>query len=353
MLKPRLSGALCAAAALLLSAAGSAADSASAAGPPSSSASPSPTASRSPSHSGVQNAAARLDAYWTPARLLAAAGPADGTAPESPGHASTTAASAAPGSGPGYDGPLPGEYIPPSHPFTGVPQVGTFFWTDASGSGRTCSGSVVHSPGGDLVLSAGHCLEGFAGPSPARSLAFVPRYHDGLKPFGVFPVRADGVYVSRRYYTLGRDAGAEYDFGFVRTLPDQRGRSLERALGTPGYTLLTGTGYVHAPVRMIGYPGGRPEPIECLSYSAPWRSTDPADPGVYPRVPCADFIDGTSGGPMTVALPHSPSGTGVFGVVGGLHTGGDTPSVSYSATFGAATRALYDQAVAGAPPARP
>lgn len=280
--------------------------------------------------------AERLDAYWTADRLVAAL-PSD-TADDD---AQTVSAK--------VDGPRPGEYVPPSRSFDGMPQAGTFFWTDPTGTGRTCSGSVVRSPGHDLVLSAGHCLRSYSGSSPRRNLAFVPQYHDGLKPFGVFPVRANGVYVPRQYYDLGEDAGAEYDVGFAVTEPNQNGLSLEDATGG-AVRLLTGTGYRHAPVRMIGYPGGAEKPLECWSWTTRWDSDDPADPGSYLRIACKAFVDGTSGGPMLV--PWS-GGWAVVGIIGGYHTGGNTPEVSYSAYFGDKVRALYDDAVSGAPPAGP
>lgn len=282
----------------------------------------------------------QLDAYWTPARMEAAL-PADvlkGTGTD------TTAT----GSAPAVDGPRPGEYIPPSRSFDGIPQAGTFFWTDGTGTGRTCSGSVVRSPGHDLVLSAGHCLKGYAGTSPKRHLAFVPQYHDSLKPFGIFPVRTNGVYVAQQYYDLGEHAGARYDFAFAVTEPNQDGTRLEDAVG--GVRLLTGTGYYHFPVRMIGYPAGAEKPLECWSWTTRWDSDDPADPGTFPRIACDAFVGGTSGGPMLVPWP---GGWAVVGVIGGYHTGGNTPQISYSAYFGAATQALYSAAVTGAPPAGP
>ncbi|MFE3526438.1 trypsin-like serine peptidase [Streptomyces sp. NPDC059161] len=284
--------------------------------------------------------AAELDAYWTAARLTAAltGDPVRGAA----------AALSAPADSPTVDGPRPGEHIPPSRSFDGIPQAGTFFWTDATGSGRTCSGSVVRSPGHDLVLSAGHCLKGYSGTSPQRHLAFVPQYHDGLKPFGIFPIKSNGVYVSQEYYDLGEHAGAEYDFGFAVTEPNQDGKRLQDATGS--VQLLTNTGYLHAPVRMIGYPGGAQKPLECLSRTTEWPSDDPADPGTFPRIACDAFVGGTSGGPMLVPWP---GGWAVIGVIGGYHTGGNTPQVSYSAYFGTATQALYRAAVTGAPPAGP
>ncbi|MFE2407609.1 trypsin-like serine peptidase [Kitasatospora sp. NPDC059408] len=276
-------------------------------------------------------AAAELGAYWTAARMAAAL-PADAEGETQPS----------------ADGPQPGEYIPPSRSFDGIPQAGAFFWTDANGTGRTCSGSVVRSPGRDLVLGAGHCLKGYSGTSPARRLGFVPQYHDGLKPFGIFPVAEDGVYVAREYYDLGAHAGAAYDFGFAVTAPNQDGERLEEVTG--GVQLLTDTGYFHAPVRMIGYPAGAEKPLGCWSWTTEWASDDPADPGTFPRIACDGFTGGTSGGPMLVPWP---GGWAVVGVIGGYHTGGNTPQVSYSAYFGSATLALYRAAVTGTPPAGP
>jgi hypothetical protein len=301
---------------------------------------PAAAASADGTSAGPDPAAARLDAYWTPVRMRAAL-PAD----TAKGAENPTAHPASP---PAVDGPRPGEYIPPSRSFGGIPQAGTFFWTDAGGTGRTCSGSVVRSPAHALVLSAGHCLKGYAGTAPKRNLAFVPQYHDGVKPFGVFPVEADRIYVPQEYYDLGEHAGAEYDFAFAVTAPNQDGTRLQDAVG--GVRLLTGTGYFHAPVRMIGYPAGAEKPLECRSWTTRWASDDPADPGAFPRIACDAFVGGTSGGPMLVPFP---GGWAVVGVIGGYHTGGNTPQISYSAYFGAATRDLYRAAVTGAPPAGP
>lgn len=278
--------------------------------------------------------AEQLSTYWTAARMTAAL----------PDRTEPAAVAAAPAS----DGPQPGEFIPPSRSFDGIPQAGTFFWTDAGGTGRTCSGSVVRSPGHDLVLSAGHCLTGSSGASPKRHLGFVPQYHDGLTPLGIFPVKDDGVYISQEYYDQGEHAGAAYDFAFAVTEPNQDGVRIQDAAGS--VELLTGTGYQHAPVRMIGYPAGAQKPLECLSWTTRWVSDDPADPGTFERIACDGFVGGTSGGPMLVPWP---GGWAVVGLIGGYHTGGNTPQVSYSAYFGSATRALYEAATTGAPPAGP
>ncbi|MCB5907510.1 trypsin-like serine peptidase [Streptomyces pinistramenti] len=300
----------------------------------------SPSASADGGPAGPDPAAVRLNAYWTPSRMTAAL-PGD----TGKGAEAGAMARAVP---PAVDGPQPGERIPPSRSFDGIPQAGTFFWTDAAGSGRTCSGSVVRSPGRALVLGAGHCLKGYSGTSPQRNLGFVPQYHDGLKPFGIFPVEDNGVYVPQRYYDLGEHAGAAYDFAFAVTEANQDGMPVQDAVG--GVQLLTGTGYFHVPVRMIGYPAGADKPLECWSWTTKWGSDDPADPGTFPRIACDAFVGGTSGGPMLVPWP---GGWAVIGVIGGYHTGGNTSQVSYSAYFGAATRALYRAAITGTPPAGP
>jgi V8-like Glu-specific endopeptidase len=282
----------------------------------------------------------RLAAYWTRARMTAAV-PGDGTDRADGTGGSESAART------GLDGPQPGEQIPPSRSFSGIPQVGTFFWTDADGTGRTCTGSVVHSPGHDLVLSAGHCLTAYSGAAPARHLAFVPGYDDGREPYGVFPVKPGRVYVPQEYYDLGKHAGAGYDVGFTITEPGRGGRRLEDVTGA--FELRTDTGYAHDPVRMVGYPGGGARhPVDCRSRSTRWTSDDPAEPGVFPRVACDGFVGGTSGSPMLVP---SPEGWAVIGAIGGFHAGGDTDQVSYSPYFGAAVRALYRAAVGGTPPA--
>ncbi|HEX4789777.1 MAG TPA: trypsin-like serine protease, partial [Actinospica sp.] len=67
--------------------------------------------------------------------------------------------------------------------FTGVPEVGALFGTsDGSieGQGHYCTGSVVNSPEGDVVVTAAHCVYDSSGVY--TDIAFVPGYHDGQDP---------------------------------------------------------------------------------------------------------------------------------------------------------------------------
>ncbi|MDJ0345144.1 trypsin-like serine protease [Streptomyces sp. H10-C2] len=271
-------------------------------------------------------AAVTATTYWTPARMASALPVPTGKRAAAPAVA---------------------ESAPPSHPFDGLPQVGTFFWSDATNTGRFCGGTVVRSPHHDLVVSAAHCLRS---PDPQHHLSFVPQYHDSLTPHGVFPV--ESIYIDQRYYDLGTGGGARWDYSVVRLGPREDGTEVESAVG--GFDLAVYTGYQHRDVRLIGYPGGSdaayPQPLDCLSSTDLYTSTDPQAPGDFLEIACEGYIGGTSGGPF---LMHGPTGYALIGVIGGYHTGGDTPDISYSAYFTDDLLDLYRHAARGDPPATP
>ncbi|MFI1971820.1 hypothetical protein BLA24_06780 [Streptomyces cinnamoneus] len=287
---------------------------------------PGPAASASPVRSAPRAAAAAADSYWTPERMRAAA-PAAGDGRRATGGRASD--------------------VPPSHPFDGLPQVGTFFWTDGNNTGRFCGGTVVRSPHRDLAVSAAHCLRS---PAPKKHLSFVPQYHDGRKPHGVFPV--EDIYIDERYYDLGTDGGARWDYTVVRLGERADGTAVQRAVG--GFGLAIRPGYDHEDVRLIGYPGNSdatyPKPLDCRSSTHRYTSTDPRAPGDFLEIACAGYVGGTSGGPFLV---RGGSGYELIGVIGGYHTGGDTPDISYSSYFTGDLLALYLHAVAGDPPAEP
>ncbi|MFG3114462.1 trypsin-like serine peptidase [Streptomyces sp. NPDC048197] len=292
----------------------------------------------SPASTSASPSASDDDAYWTPQRMAAAEpvaadrrGPAKGNSSLRAARPSTAA------------DPVP----PPSHPFDGLPQVGTFFWTDGTNTGRFCGGTVVRSPLRNLVVTAAHCLRA---PDPKRHLSFVPQYHDGLKPHGIYPV--DRIYLDQRYYDLGTNGGARWDYAIVRLGARADGAEVEDVTG--GYDLVPYPGYDHRDVRLIGYPGSsdttHPKPLDCTSSTHRYTSTDPAAPGDFLEIACAGYIGGTSGGPFLV---RDFTGYALIGVIGGYHTGGDFPDVSYSSYFTLDTLALYLHAVRGDTPAAP
>jgi hypothetical protein len=65
--------------------------------------------------------------------------------------------------------------------------VGALFSRSPQGKLGThfCTGTVVHSPSGDVVVTAAHCLSG----QRPGSLSIKPGYHHGVAPLGVWVVK--------------------------------------------------------------------------------------------------------------------------------------------------------------------
>lgn len=231
--------------------------------------------------------------------------------------------------------------------FDGIPVVGRMFLVKGGGA-YFCTASVVASPGRNLVISAAHCLLG----SDTQQVAFVPRYTRAKpQPYGMFPVLkgAGGrskIWIDPRYRSQGVDRAATLDVAFAHVGPDARGRQVQDVVG--GNRLVTGAGYAHARVSLIGHPASAARPRLCVNRTTRFTSTDPRIPGSFLRIHCTGYPGGTSGGPFLVRY-DGRRGTGdVVGVIGGWKTGGDTADTSYSSYFGTAVRKLYEKAVAGA-----
>ena len=83
----------------------------------------------------------------------------------------------------GTPGPPP--RTPHPSKINGVPTVGALFMTTGL-KRHFCTASVVNSLTANLVLTAAHCVYG---SSAATHIEFVPEYHDGLQPYGGWPVQ--------------------------------------------------------------------------------------------------------------------------------------------------------------------
>ncbi|WP_330334011.1 trypsin-like peptidase domain-containing protein [Streptomyces sp. NBC_00536] len=253
-------------------------------------------------------------AFWTPERMAAAT--AMGGDPGVP------AVAAGPGDGQDFDG---------------VPVVGRLF-VMKDGGGYFCTASVVASAHHDLVLGAAHCLLG----ADTRQVAFVPHYTAKTpRPYGMFPVLK--VWVDPRYQQQGPDLAATLDVAFARVGPNSQGTEVEDAVG--GNRLVTGDGYEHDEVRLIGYPASAARPRVCVNRTTKFTSTDPASPGSFLRIDCTGYPGGTSGGPFLKNFDRFTNTGDVVGVIGGWKTGGPGPDTSYSAYFGTDVRNLYQSAV--------
>jgi hypothetical protein len=212
---------------------------------------------------------------------------------------------------------------------TGPAAVGALF---TSSNGRIgshfCTASVVNSPGGDLAITAAHCLTGIAG----TTIVFVPGYSSGKTPYGVWTVSK--IYVDQAWSS---SSSQDDDVAFVRLT--QAGSTVPIEDVTGAETLGTKTSTKQM-VEVIGYPDATEQPVACRNWtSQPMTNQLEFD--------CAGYTDGTSGGPF-LADVNPVTGQGVVvGVIGGYNQGGFTPSVSYSAQFSANVATLYSSAVAG------
>src|SRR5579875_1483804 len=200
------------------------------------------------------------------------------------------------------------------------PRVGAIFL--GGGDLHACTGSVLHSAGGDLVLTAAHCL------AAGLPTAFVPGFSGSAAAAQAWTV--DTVYLDPRWLAA-QDPRADYAIARVSRAD---GAAIEARAGS-GLSLGSAPG-PGTRVSVVGYPVGvGGTPIGCQASTETTR-------GGYPTLPCAGLVDGTSGAPWI-------AGSTVTGVIGGLDGGGCEESVSYSAPFDEHTTALLARAEAGGP----
>ncbi|MFG2604204.1 trypsin-like peptidase domain-containing protein [Streptomyces sp. NPDC048514] len=202
-------------------------------------------------------------------------------------------------------------------------RVGALFGTDRAGGlagGHFCTASVVHSPGGDLIVTAAHCM------TDGDGLLFVPGYRDGRAPYGVWKV-------TRRFLPEGwvEDRDEDSDLAFAAVAgPD--GRPVEDVVGAERFATGAATGATA--VTVTGYPDANEVPVSCTNRPAP-------DSRTQQRIDCPEFTGGTSGSPWV-------NGDGqVVGVLGGHEQGGATADVSYSVVLRSEAARLYREAAAG------
>jgi Trypsin len=187
---------------------------------------------------------------------------------------------------------------------------------------HTCSGAVLDSAAGNLVLTAAHCM------AQGYDAFFVPGFKGKAQPQDFW--RIDAVYLDPRWMT-NQDPLA--DFAVVRVSRDggglletQAGGGFALGVAPKAGTDVTVTGYA------LGEGG---EPIGCGTRTS-------GDTRGYPSLPCRGMVDGTSGSPWV-------ADSVIAGLVGGLEGGGCLEDVSYSPPFDGALTQLLHRAEAGGP----
>lgn len=216
----------------------------------------------------------------------------------------------------------PGSTRPPAvTPQPGGPAAFTgALFTNGLDSDHFCTATVVHSPGRNLIVTAGHCL--LAGDQRGGTAVFVPAYAGGVAPYGTW--KLEEVFEDDRW---AEDTDDAYDLAFARLAPDAAGRAIEDVTGA---AVLDTGGRSGEEVTVTGYPADRKVPRTCTSVAV--RESETGQ-----RFDCADFPGGTSGSAWIAR----------DGKIIGILTGGDTDDVSTSTVLGDYAASLYARATGG------
>ena len=276
---------------------------------PAAGAAPSRSVSTAPVITAASPAAA---GYWTPERLKAAS---EWQAEPVP----SETASASDAAGPAPEAKQNAKTL----------RIGAIFEHD-SGGDHFCSGSVVDSPAGNVIVTAAHCVNGGRGGADKSDITFVPAYADGNAPFGEWtPAR----YVLDPRWVNGHNE--QYDVALV-VLKPYHGKSIQEVLG--GNKIAFGSGYRHY-VRVTGYPSSASAPISCDN----WTSEQDG----YLKFECGGYYGGTSGSPWVTGYDAQTRTGTVVGILGGYLEGGSVHNVSFSSYLGDDIQKLYNDAAAG------
>jgi V8-like Glu-specific endopeptidase len=223
-------------------------------------------------------------------------------------------------------GPLPAASRE-GRPFQGTPAVGALFTTsNGKLATRFCTASVIHSPRGDLLITAAHCVTGTQG-----TIAFVPGYANGSAPYGIW-------YVTRVYtdQAWASSSNPDDDVAFLTVSQHNAIVPIEDVTGAEKLGIGLPS---NERARVVGYPNGANEPVFCNNWTRAFSATQL-------EFDCDGYTDGTSGAPFLVQVDRTSGQGTVIGVIGGYEEGGDVPSVSYSVTFGRNVSSLYRTAAA-------
>jgi hypothetical protein len=194
----------------------------------------------------AQREVARVERYWTPARMRSArplelAVDGSGAAHLRLGSADQTAGATASFS------PVP---TPDTPPFS---FNGRIFIKRGNLRGY-CSGTAINSPTRQLVLTAGHCVnsgrEGGRASIWSNYMEFVPAYTGGDAPFGAFVAHRASIFALKPWTNHGNP---DFDMGAMLVHPNAEGLNVADAVGG-GATIVTGLSR-HQQFESFGYPG--------------------------------------------------------------------------------------------------
>lgn len=236
-----------------------------------------------------------VTAYWTPGRMRAAIRNSGDLAPTQTARASSRPA--------------------PAH-LPGMKAIGRVFSVKPDGEPWACSGTLVDSPNGSVVWTAGHCIHTGRSGAFHTQLAFAPGYQPQATgnptPYGLWPAFTSAVAGSwpRRGLRVERNRG-----GWRTSQFDMAGLVLARdPSGRPAADVVGATQNIRFRVRkarmvqMIGYPAAAPFNGEALMQCGPARTRTFRFAVNLFSIPCR-LTHGMSGGPALIGVDASGVGT--------------------------------------------
>jgi len=233
-----------------------------------------------------------LRAFWTPRRIRQAEPMSVLTFSKPGGHVVEAGGASPAAADPSADGTDTGDSTRYPNSANGV--VLFFYGPDEF----RCSGSVVNTSAGNVVLTAGHCVIDPDTGTQATDIVFIPGYRDGAEPFDEWPATSFAT-TSQWQSTAGGPNPNEAGDMAMLTLNNRPSDSatLQSVVGAVGIAfnqprLQTYMEY--------GYPAAFPyDGTRLYELTSPWGRDD-SQFSPNPIGISSDFTGGSSGGPWLV-----------------------------------------------------
>jgi V8-like Glu-specific endopeptidase len=197
-----------------------------------------------------------------------------------------------------------------------------------------CSGSVVSSSAGDVVLTAGHCVRDPETGAVAGFLVFIPAYHEGVQPYGQWAATEYAI-TEQWAQTSGTSKPDEAgDVAMLKLASSSAGASVQSTVGALGIAFNQPRPQTYT---QYGYPAEKPYNGKLLySHTAPYLEDDPSFTPPTMKI-ATDFTGGSSGGPWTVSSGGTPVALSItdYGYK-------NQPGYLYGPYFGSLAQRVYE-----------
>lgn len=203
------------------------------------------------------------------------------------------------------------------------PQHGKVFFS-MNGANYVCSGTATQSTNGDVVTTAGHCVN--EGPGDyATNFAFVPAYENGARPYGTW---AAETLLTTSQWAGGGDFN--HDVGFA-VMAEQGGQSLTAVTGSFPIAFNLGYGLTFD---AYGYPAAGKYNGQYLYRCSGTADRDTLGGSADHRLPCSMTGGSSGGGWITGGKLNSVNSFGYRG----------EKDVMYGPYFGNTEQSVYSAA---------